>query len=315
MTPMGLNWQWPESVISIVVIIVFGLIANLAVTLLIRRWVRYAEKAKPSQRFTGGGKNRDEASDDGESSLPLVSKLKSVTAALTDAQNRHRARVKTIATLLHSIANAFIWSVVIVMVLGVVGLPLGPILTSAGIGGIAIAFGAQSLFKDFISGIFMVVEDQFGVGDVVTVGDLTGTVVDVSLRVTKIRDGAGQIWFIRNGEITKLGNQSQGTMSHTLTIPVGVDTDHGTVVDVLTKVCAEFNADGSWDEVLLTEPVFLGLGAADGRILTYQVQIKTSANQHWAAARALRATCVEALTQAGVSTSMTSNQASDTKTT
>ena len=97
------------------------------------------------------------------------------------------------------------------MILDVVGLPIGPLLASAGIVGVAVGFGAQSLVKDFLSGIFLILEDQYGVGDLVDTGMGTvGTIEAVGLRVTRLRDGSGVVWYVRNGEILRVGNHSQG---------------------------------------------------------------------------------------------------------
>src|SRR5215216_106327 len=98
----------------------------------------------------------------------------------------------------------------IVLILGVLGLNLAPILASAGIVGFALGFGAQNLVKDFLSGIFMMLEDQYGVGDIVDLGDASGTVEAVGLRITTVRDAHGVVWYIRNGEIIRVGNKSQG---------------------------------------------------------------------------------------------------------
>jgi small-conductance mechanosensitive channel len=94
--------------------------------------------------------------------------------------------------------------------MSLVGIPLAPLLASAGVGGVALGFGAQSLVKDFLSGIFMIMEDQYGVGDVVDLGEVVGTVEDVSLRITTLRDANGVTWHVRNGEILRVGNKSQG---------------------------------------------------------------------------------------------------------
>ena len=125
------------------------------------------------------------------------------------AAARYEQRARTITSLLGSIASTVIIIVTVLTLMGVVGLPLTPLLASAGVGGLAIGFGAQSLVKDFISGMFLIVEDQFGVGDKVTVGTVSGTVDEVTLRVTRIRDADGIAWYVRNGDITLVGNRSQ----------------------------------------------------------------------------------------------------------
>lgn len=122
---------------------------------------------------------------------------------------RQAERARTIGTVLTSTLNAFIWVIAFGMVLGEFGFDLGPVIASAGIIGVAIGLGAQSLVKDVLSGIFMLVEDQYGVGDHVKVGEVEGVVEKVGLRITTVRDSVGVLWFLRNGEILVVGNKSK----------------------------------------------------------------------------------------------------------
>ena len=122
---------------------------------------------------------------------------------------RQAERARTIGTVLTSIFTAFVWVISGGMILGEFGFDLGPVIASAGIIGVAIGLGSQTLVKDFISGIFMLVEDQYGVGDNVKVGDVEGSVEKVGLRVTTVRDSSGTLWFLRNGEILVVGNKSK----------------------------------------------------------------------------------------------------------
>jgi moderate conductance mechanosensitive channel len=125
------------------------------------------------------------------------------------ARERRRQRAQTMASVLTSIVSVAVFSLVAVMVLGELGYDIGPLIASAGLVGVALGFGAQSLVKDFLSGIFLFFEDQYGVGDEVVVGDTTGVVEALSLRVTRIRGEDDTIWYVRNGEILKVGNRSQ----------------------------------------------------------------------------------------------------------
>ncbi len=122
---------------------------------------------------------------------------------------RQAERARTIGTVLTSTLNAFIWVIAFGMILGEFGFDLGPVIASAGIIGVAIGLGAQSLVKDVLSGIFMLVEDQYGVGDQVKVGDVEGVVEKVGLRINTVRDSGGVLWFLRNGEILVIGNKSK----------------------------------------------------------------------------------------------------------
>jgi small-conductance mechanosensitive channel len=125
------------------------------------------------------------------------------------AAERRRQRAHTMSSVLTSIVSVAVFSLVAVMVLGELGYDIGPLVASAGLVGVALGFGAQSLVKDFLSGIFLFFEDQYGVGDEVVIGDTTGVVEALSLRVTRIRAEDETIWYVRNGEILKVGNRSQ----------------------------------------------------------------------------------------------------------
>ncbi len=122
---------------------------------------------------------------------------------------RTEQRAHAIGSLATSVVSLLIWTNAVLIILPLLGINITPILTSAGVAGIALAFGAQTLIKDYLSGIFMIVEDQFGVGDEVEMGGVIGTVEEVSLRTTRVRDADGVIWHLRNGEIVSVGNRSQ----------------------------------------------------------------------------------------------------------
>ena len=122
---------------------------------------------------------------------------------------RQKARAKTTGTVLTSTLNAVIWVITTGMILGEFGLNLGPLIASAGVIGIALGLGAQTLVRDVLSGLFMMVEDQYGVGDLVEVQEISGAVEKVGLRITTVRDVSGTLWYLRNGEILKVGNRSQ----------------------------------------------------------------------------------------------------------
>jgi len=128
------------------------------------------------------------------------------------AADRRRERALTMGSVLKSIAGALIMGIAAIMILAQIGFNVAPILAGAGILGLALGFGAQNFVKDFLAGMFMILEDQLGVGDVVDTGQATGTVEAVGLRVTRLRDEQGTIWYVRNGEVLRIGNQSQGRM-------------------------------------------------------------------------------------------------------
>jgi small-conductance mechanosensitive channel len=121
----------------------------------------------------------------------------------------HAERAVTISSILKSFMNALIGVVTLGMILGEFGLNLGPLVTSAGVLGVALSLGSQTVIRDFLAGILMLVEDQYAVGDQITTLEIEGKVESVGLRVTTVRSADGTLWYIRNGEITKLGNKNR----------------------------------------------------------------------------------------------------------
>ena len=128
----------------------------------------------------------------------------------TEAVRRDQ-RARAVGSLLRSTAVAVIWILAVITSLSEAGVNVAPLIASAGVLGVAISLGAQSVVKDYLAGVFLVIEDQFGVGDTVALGDVTGVVEEVRMRVTRVRDDSGVVWYVRNGELIKVGNRSQGT--------------------------------------------------------------------------------------------------------
>jgi small conductance mechanosensitive channel len=127
----------------------------------------------------------------------------------SQAQDRYEQRARSISQLLRSVISVTVWSLAGIMALSNLGIDVGPILASAGVVGVALGFGAQTLIKDFLAGIFMILEDQYGVGDLVDVGPAIGKVEEIGLRVTRLRDENGVVWYMRNGEVLRVANHSQ----------------------------------------------------------------------------------------------------------
>lgn len=189
-TLQALTWDWPDTPILIVVTLLLAGVARLLLAAAIRKVVAAAVHRAQ-----------------GRTSVARADRLLAHATGID--RERFAQRASTLGSLLGSIATFIIALVALLTVMSAVGLPLAPLLASAGVGGVALGFGAQSLVRDFLSGVFMIIEDQYGVGDIITVGDVTGTVEDVSLRVTRVKDEAGLVWYLRNGDVTKVGNHSQ----------------------------------------------------------------------------------------------------------
>lgn len=201
---------------------------------------------------------------------------------------RRAQRARSLGTLLKSIITAVVFGVAFVMVLSEVGMDVAPILASAGVLGLAIGFGAQNLVKDFLSGVMMMVEDQYGVGDAVDLGEAIGTVEAVGLRVTRVRDVNGTVWYVRNGEILRVGNQSQNWARTVLDISVGYGEDLVRVTQVLRDVAHDLWDDDDYRDVVIEEPEVWGVENLGPDGVVVRVTLKTAPLEQWAVAREMR---------------------------
>ena len=213
---------------------------------------------------------------------------------------RRRQRAETMGSVLRSVASILILGTALISMLGTFGLNLAPILASASVIGVAVGFGAQNIVKDFLSGIFMLLEDQYGVGDVVDVGPAKGTVEAVSLRITRLRDVNGVVWYMRNGEINRIGNESQNWARSVLDIPVSPDENVDRIRALLKKTADALAADPSWDELILEEPSVWGVQALTGDAMVVRVVLKTAPGKQAEVSRQLRERVKNAFDEAGV---------------
>jgi small conductance mechanosensitive channel len=216
------------------------------------------------------------------------------------ANARHVQRTQTMGALLKSITTFVVFGVTGLTVLSLVGIPLTPILTSAGVGGVALAFGAQSLVKDFLSGVFMIIEDQYGVGDVIDTGEAVGTVENVSLRITQLRDAQGMTWYVRNGEIIRIGNKTQGWSTAMVDIPIAYDQDVEKAIATIREVVSVMDDDERWQDILLEEPNVVGVESMSAGVITIRILAKTVANEQFAIQREIREQVKGALDRAGI---------------
>jgi small conductance mechanosensitive channel len=213
---------------------------------------------------------------------------------------RRQLRAQTIGTVLHSAVTFIVSAIALIEVLGKLGINLGPIVASAGVVGVAIGFGAQNLVKDFLSGIFMILEDQYGVGDVIDVGDATGTVEDVALRTTRIRDVNGTVWHVRNGEIVRIGNKSQGWSRALLDIPVAYGHSTDEAQELIKELADSLWQEPEWSSKILEEPEVWGVEdlGADG--VAIRLVVKTAPLAQWAVSRELRSRIKRGFDERGI---------------
>ena len=201
---------------------------------------------------------------------------------------RRVQRSQAIGSILRAVVSVVVWSAAVLLILPAVGANITGLVASAGILGIALGFGAQTLVADFVSGIFMIAEDQYGVGDVIDMGEATGVVEAVGLRVTRLRSVDGTVWHVRNGEVIRVGNMSQGWSRALLDIGVGYGADVTHVMAVLKEVGVQMRADPDYGAKFLDDPEVWGVEALSDNAVTIRMIIKTVPLEQWVVARELR---------------------------
>ncbi|MFI7454990.1 mechanosensitive ion channel family protein [Nonomuraea sp. NPDC049714] len=269
------------SLITVVLILVLGfLIRNIVHRLIGRVVSRTAASGPLSGRFRRG------APTEGIDAL---------------LRERRKQRAETMGSVLKHVATIVIIGTTLLTVLDRLTIPIAPLLTSVGILGVAIGFGAQELVKDFIAGMFMLLEDQYGVGDVIDTGTAVGTVEAVTLRVTRLRDADGRVWYIRNGTITRVGNESQGWSRAYMDVPVAYTSDVATVRVLLEHVAEEIWADTEFREAMIVEPPEVyGVEQLSDSMLVFRLSAKTLPAKQAEVARELRLRVKSALDTADI---------------
>ncbi len=273
---------WTELLVGLPLRIL--LIVLVAVVL---RWLLHKLIRRIVEQVASGGGTRNVDSEDRVGSW-LGRRASSVFDASPLAYQRRAQRARTIGTVLRSGTTGTIFVVTVLMVLSELGLNIAPLLASAGIVGMAIGFGAQSLVKDFLSGMFMIMEDQYGVGDAVNLGAAVGTVESVGLRVTQVRDVGGTLWYVPNGQITQVGNMSQGWSRAVVDITVGYGTDLSSATKVMLQQADELAADPEWKDLIVEPPEVWGVEQMSNVGVVLRVVAKTAPTQHVKVARELR---------------------------
>ena len=251
-------WDWLIGTpLEIIATIVIALILQKALGWIIRRVVlRTSERAR-RERLEQTRK---------------VTRTAELSVILLTQRTEQRAAA--IGSLLSSIITITVWGVAIIVILEALSVDIAPLLASAGVIGVILGFGAQTLIKDYLSGIFIILEDQFGVGDIVDVGPVVGTVEEVSLRYTRLRDMSGVVWYVRNGEILRVANRSQGWTLAIVDIPVDYDSDLDRVRDLIEKVAIDMDEDPTYDDMLLGQPQFAGVESMSGNAVVVRVTAK-----------------------------------------
>ena len=213
---------------------------------------------------------------------------------------RRAQRAETVAALLRSMASMVIWVLAFLTVLNQLGIELAPLIAGVSIVGVALSFGAQNLVRDFLAGIFILLEDQFGVGDMIDADMATGRVEGVSLRSTQLRDLHGTLWHIPNGELKRVGNFSQGWSQAVLDVEVAEDADLETSTRIIEKTARELMDDPDLGPRIMDEPQVWGVERIRDGAVAIRVVVRTSPRARWRVERELRARVKRALQKRNV---------------
>ncbi len=269
--------------VMILLIIGVAFVANRLVRRAIKRMTSQLTDSPASQRMRG-----------------LREKAPKAIRSTGSHSLRAGARARTLSTVLRSIASAVIWAIAVTMILAELGVNLGPLIAGAGIAGVAIGFGAQSLVKDFLAGIFMLVEDQFGVGDIIDAGDTTGTVEAITLRTTRLRDVNGTVWHIPNGSFTRVGNLSQQWARALVDVEVAYGTDLDRASEEIRRVATDLWQEPSWRGKVLEAPEIWGVERVEPDVVALRLVVKTRPASQFPVVRELRRRLADAFVDAGI---------------
>jgi moderate conductance mechanosensitive channel len=276
--------RWLDGVLGTILSVALILVVGLVLRFLLHRAINGLTE-RIARGETGVGRRGGE-DEDGRRSWRSARAAAFFESPLAGERRVQRAR--TIGSVLKSVSTGVIGIVVLLMVLAEFGINVGPLIAGAGVLGVALGFGSQTLVKDFLSGIFMMLEDQYGVGDVVDVGEASGSVEAVGLRVTRLRDVNGTVWYVRNGEIMRVGNQSQGWARAVLDVAVAYGENISRVQDLLREIAHELFDDPDWSSLVLEEPEVWGVEALTADSVVVRLVVKTVPLEQWKVARELR---------------------------
>ena len=215
-------------------------------------------------------------------------------------EQRRQARIRTLSNVGRSAVAIVIWVWAIMAILDQLGVNVAPLVASAGIVGVALGFGAQSLVKDFLSGMFILLENQYGVGDVIAVNDVEGTVEDMTMRITTLRDIDGTLWYIRNGNIEQVGNNSDRFSVARMEVPVSLFADPSKAADVILDAARAAAQSERIRRDIIGEPELLGVSSFTTDHLTYRVTVNTMPGAQWGVSRFMYEQILEAMQEADV---------------
>lgn len=275
--------------VRVVLIVIVALVANRILRRIIRRVARrIADRERP------------ERPRERRRRIPVLADTDTLPTA------RRAQRIETIGVVLRSFASLTVWVIAGFYILDTFAVDIAPLVAGAGFLGVAFGFGSQRLIQDFTSGLFMIIEDQFGVGDVINVGDIggtiaSGTVEGISLRTTRIRDVEGVLWHVPNGEVRRVANMSQKWARAVLDIDVAYDTDIEHAQRVILDTARAMYEEPEWkDREIIEPPEVWGVEAFGADAVSIRLVVKTAPLNQWVVARELRRRLKEAFDREGI---------------
>ncbi len=292
-----LAFEWTETNRHWLIEVPIRLVAYIVVVLI----ARYVLHRMIDRATTGRTrKPRSEDLDAPVKRPPLLRHLKERSANAARIAARRQQRAQTIGSVLKSTVSIVLLTWLVLAGLNVLGVNIAPFIASAGVVGLAIGFGAQNLVRDFVTGVFMLLEDQYGVGDIVDLGEAIGEVESVGLRVTTVRDVDGTLWYVRNGEILRVGNMSQDYAVARVEVPVSLSADLARAEDVAVEAAKQALKDPELAANVIGEPEMLGVQELSPDLVTLRMTVKTKPNAQWSVQRRLRREILRAYDQNGI---------------
>lgn len=229
-----------------------------------------------------------------------VGALEAIGVTSFSHDDRDATRTRTLCAVARASVSTLVWTIATLIALGLFNINLGPLLAGAGIAGIAVGLGAQSLVRDCIAGFFILLEDQCGVGDEVDLSTVSGTVEALTLRSTQVRSADGTLWHVPNGAILRIGNQSRNWAQTNVDVLVSLDADVERVTAIAERTAAEVCARDHIAAVLLREPQVLGVEKVDQTGVVVRITVRTQPGKQAGVARVLRAALKRALDDEGI---------------
>ncbi|MGB3481990.1 MAG: mechanosensitive ion channel family protein [Mycobacterium sp.] len=295
-----LAFEWTDTSRHWLIEVPIRFVAYVAVALVLRLVLH-----RMIDRATTARARKDRTHDAGHGSRtpPLVRYLRDRVPTSSVSEQvllRRQQRAQTIGSVLKSTVSIILLVWVVLALLNLLGVNIAPFIASAGVVGLAIGFGAQNLVRDFVTGVFMLLEDQYGVGDTVDLGEAVGEVETVGLRITTVRDIDGTLWYVRNGEIARVGNMSQEYAVARIEVPVALTADIERAEKVAVQAAEAALADSPLSDKVIGEPQMLGVQELSPDLIKLRMTVKVRPNAQWAVQRRLRRAILRAYDENGI---------------